>query len=192
MLYKGSSDEPQLFYRLFSPLIFEHYDRVIYLNNNVIINTDIAELYTIPFEGSSALAVSDSKSSNPRTFDSGVITFNLKKIREMNYSSTFLKLCGVVNLKQHDQDILNHVLCDDVLLISSSWNYQIYNDTNTKLSNDKIKIIHYCNNKPWENINACYAELWWRHTRNSPFYNDFIHNLKKKSLTCLRREPSDF
>lgn len=182
LLYNDNDDKSPLFYSLFAPLIFKYYDRVIYLNNNLIINTDIAELHAIPFENKSALAVPDFIAPNQSYFNAGMMVFNLKKMRDMDYHSLFLKLCGNITLKQHDQDILNHVLEEDVLLIDTLWNYQVYPESSAVQLNDQFKIIHYCDsdNNPWKNQTAMRSELWWSYACKTPFHEYFIKMLEKR------------
>lgn len=188
------------YYRIFAPLIFKNYNRIVYLDCDLIVNTDISELFSLPFKNKSILAAPDYCVCQPtyspkyrqyaqetlkiknlsRYFNAGVQVFNLQKIREKGYITEFLRM-SKIKAVYHDQDILNSVLQDDSHLIAPEWNYQIHckNNTDAYLSFyqplKSIKILHFSSfEKPWQTLNNDFAEIWWAYARKSPFYEQIV------------------
>lgn len=194
------------YYRIFAPVVFQHYERIAYLDCDVIVKADIADMHNIDFEGKAAMAVVDyylSKSpdlnnqyefceyikeklhidSASTYFNSGVLVYNIKKMIEKEYMAQFLALTKNT-LYYQDQDILNCVLNGDMLLIDTAWNFQPLYHLERLISimfylpMRKIKIIHYCSpHKPWKDINQYYSTLWWEQARETPFYEFFLARL---------------
>lgn len=188
------------YYRIFASLIFKNYARIVYLDCDLIVNTDISELFSLPFEDKAILAVPDYCVCQPtyspeyckyaretlkikdlsRYFNSGVQVYNLQKIREKEYMPEFLRM-SKMKVEYHDQDILNTVLQYDSRLIAPEWNYQVHckNLTDAYLSFyqplKKIKILHFSSQeKPWQMPNIDFAENWWIYARKTPFYEQFF------------------
>lgn len=199
-------------------VVFQHYERIAYLDCDVIVNADIADMHNIDFQGKAALAVVDyylSKSpqlndqyefceyikeklridSASTYFNSGVLVYNIKKMAEKDYMPQFLALTKKT-LYYQDQDILNCVLNGDVLLIDPAWNFQPLYYLERLISimfylpMHKIKLIHYCSpHKPWKDIDQYYSALWWEQARDTPFYEFFLSCFMHSSKS--RTTPSN-
>lgn len=214
------------YYRMFAPLVFKNYERIVYLDSDLIVNADISELFFMPFEGKSLLAVVDYYINLAQStghdqafrkyaaetlgmedlsnyFNSGVLVLNLKKMRGKDYLSKFLEFGKINNYRYHDQNILNAALQNDTRLISPSWNFQ----SDAKLDSPQtiryyrpfgqIKIIHFITaKKPWKLINLPYADIWWRHARNTPCYERLLYQMKPESCdgkeNCSRQSREMF
>lgn len=147
------------YYRLFIGNIFKNYEKVIYLDSDLILNTDIADLFKISLNQKSALAVKDYLISRltkekedhffngfldycrktlkisdiTNYFNSGVMVFDIKKINDNHYEEKFLEIAKLPRYF-HDQDILNSALQNDVELIDPKWNFQVNFAHNSNLS----------------------------------------------------------
>lgn len=127
------------YYRFYIPKIFENYERILYLDCDLIVDKDISELATIDFyqdnEEKLALACKDPyiayklsdksphndlnfnyfknvlKMPNPYDyFNAGMMVYNLKKINSDNISDDlFNTLKNIKSPILQDQDILNSV-----------------------------------------------------------------------------------
>ncbi|USL95961.1 glycosyltransferase family 8 protein [Riemerella anatipestifer] len=138
------------YYRFYIPEIFKQYDRVLYLDGDVVVEADISEFTTIDFENNAVIAVQDTKHCNfiksggedwytkdyfydilkmnnpEQYFNTGVIAFNLKMMREQCIQDKlFALLEEIKNPKLLDQDILNSVLTrwGGVKFISNKYNF---------------------------------------------------------------------
>ncbi|WP_161530834.1 glycosyltransferase family 8 protein [Riemerella anatipestifer] len=140
----------EIYFRFFIPNLLKKYDRVLYLDSDIVVETDISELLYIDFENNSAIAVQDTKHAQfiekggedwytteyfynvlklddpKKYFNSGMILFNIEKMnREDLTSKLFSTLFDIGNPKMLDQDILNSVLTrwGGVKLISKKYNF---------------------------------------------------------------------
>ncbi|MDO4763209.1 MAG: glycosyltransferase family 8 protein [Flavobacteriaceae bacterium] len=137
------------YYRFYIPEIFKDYERILYLDCDVIVDADISEMATMDFEDKLVICCSSPyiynkikngddevytkdyfknvlKMPNPlEYFNAGVMLYNLKKINELNVSEKFFE--AIEEIKKpllQDQDILNSVLSRNggVKLISNKYN----------------------------------------------------------------------
>jgi lipopolysaccharide biosynthesis glycosyltransferase len=211
--------------RFFIQEIFQNYDRVLYLDADLVANTDVAELFNMDLAGKlaavsgdyAALCVNSKrekytrkmlKISDPTNyFNSGVMLFNTKLMREQNIQSLLFKRLQEMKTPKHqDQDVLNSVLEHKTLRLSERWNYLSYTkqflirnadkvapeviDRINKIRVETEAIVHYaCGRKPWRSPNQALAQYFWRYARMTPFYEHLlagliagIHNEKKKLL----------
>ena len=141
---------PETYYRFFIPEIFSDYEKVIYLDADLILNDDIRNLYNENIENYYAGVVHDSvveslldskykieqynmsiqeyyqnklHGNNFNYFNAGVMLLNLDKIRKDNITE---KLWDFVisesPLEYQDQDALNAVIGNNVKYIDYKWN----------------------------------------------------------------------
>lgn len=130
-------------------------------------------------------------------FNSGLLLMNIKELNKMQ----FLKQCIMLlllhkNLDCPDQDILNMVLKDKVKILPSTYNHLYHLPWNGLYGQmDKVhkeqylkdhgapKIIHYTSRqKPWNYPWNEYADLWWKYTKENPFYEEIIYKNLKQGL----------
>ncbi|MDR2645993.1 MAG: glycosyltransferase family 8 protein [Holosporaceae bacterium] len=184
------------YYRLFIPQIFSNYRRMLYLDCDIIINSDISELFNVDMNGKSVGAVKDrSMCTNSRKyvkrikgkkngdyFNAGVMLFNIDKTARENITDKCLEyLFSRKDGKDEfleDQDALNAVCIDNVKLIDGRWNvlmYGYYLGMN-KGSHNIINfyIVHYFSSKkPWMCSTPLDA-IWWRYAARTSFYHDIL------------------
>ncbi|MFT3918512.1 glycosyltransferase family 8 protein [Cloacibacterium sp.] len=137
------------YYRFYIPKLFSHYDRILYLDSDLIVDADISELASLDFEDTLAVCCSspfirnkvlkgdDEKFSlnyfthvlkmpDPlQYFNAGVMLYNIKKMNEIDIATKLFE--ALEDIKEpflQDQDILNSVLSNNggVKLISSKYN----------------------------------------------------------------------
>lgn len=137
------------YYRFYIPEIFKDYERILYMDCDVIVDADISELMTMDFEEKLAICCSSPyiynivkrggndiytldyfqnilKMPNPlEYFNAGVMLYNLKKMNEINISDKFFEAIDEIEKPLlQDQDILNSVLSRNggVKLITNKYN----------------------------------------------------------------------
>ncbi|MBQ8692169.1 MAG: glycosyltransferase family 8 protein [Synergistaceae bacterium] len=158
-------------YRLFIPEILSGIDRVIYLDCDIVVNMDIAELWDIDL-GDNALggandsvAYDDFYKFTPRFINlrlkllelerekyinAGVLLMNLNKIRELgNFTEIVLNwlIRHAHSARAFDQDALNSIFRDSIKIIDQRFNYFHYTLEDIDLSGNIIHCI--CAPKPW-------------------------------------------
>lgn len=138
------------YYRLLTPDIFAEYEKVIYLDSDVVVNHDIAELFHTDVEGFFLAAAYDThviayctqnppleqRDYNVKTlglkkpeeyFQAGVALFNIKAFR-MNFEKGYLIKQGQASkLRWLDQDLINMLFYGKIKPISNKWNVMINN-----------------------------------------------------------------
>lgn len=224
------------YYRLYTPEIFYNYDRMLYLDCDLAVVSDFSELLRIPFEGKLLIAVPDitvqGLAFSPlekvawrcddylqeklgimdfsNYFQAGVLIFNLKGLRKMQFTKEALKKLNEIEKPRWvDQDILNSVLYKKVKYIDVKYNYTYhleFKENNYQLEAIKKRflplydqliklkkrlpvIIHYTSSKkPWKYPMLKYANLWWQYACMTPFYEKILYlNLENNIPTYMQQ-----
>ena len=188
-------------YRLFvTDILPKELDRVLYLDCDIIVDSDVSELFSMDLDGISALVAVDTPwhtmVSHPKRlgypeekgyFNAGVMMINLEYWREHNISSqcyAFLKK-NFRNLSLFDQDVLNVILLYSKKYVSLTYNFQhtavlkeyydLYDEeTKAVVSSQKPKIIHYTTRmKPWllYSYGGPFCAVWRRYKRRSMWWH---------------------
>lgn len=159
-----------VYYRLLIPEIFPDIDKILYLDCDLVVVSDIFNLFRIYLKDSSTGMFEDFNKCTFNTklkmnnksiyYNAGMILLNSKAWREQNISKNFFDFAikNKDNINFPIQDTLNPLLEGKVFTIDKLWNSQVFYDQNTKeviynfdLKKDKPKIIHYIGNiKPWD------------------------------------------
>lgn len=169
-------------------------DRIIYLDCDIIVNRDIAELWELPLRGRAVGAVRDVWSLNfmkgtpipwrmalvwdtlgiahDSYFNAGVLLLNLKKLREEydflraveGFYAAYRKCITLA-----DQDCLNYIFAGDALLIDERFN-RIRTD-GVREEELRGSIWHMASSaKPWTTgTRPLVDDLYWRYLRMTPY-----------------------
>lgn len=133
----------ETYYRLFIPLILPQYDKVLYLDSDMCILADVADLYNEDISGFPVGAVLDvpcyilkehsieiANLDCLKTFNAGVLLMNCVEFEAQRIREKCLKLLEE-DYKQKerklifaDQDALNIALYENYKCIDNKWNYQ--------------------------------------------------------------------
>ena len=118
-----------VYYRFFIPEIFSNYDKVLYLDGDVIFNCDVSELYNVYLKDNYIAAVQDIsqqmtgyigetfrenvlKVKRENYFNTGILIFNIRLLKTVEFLDECIKtLKKLKNPLFPDQDVLNKV-CD--------------------------------------------------------------------------------
>lgn len=138
------------YFRLLAATIFSNYTKVIYLDCDVIVNSDIALLYNINIGNKSIAAVLDTViaynldtvllkdglsqylrdyldvTDTSKYFNSGVIIINVEKWKKEHVENKLLLLAKQNHKYFHDQNILNSAFHDDYYVLPPEWNFQYH------------------------------------------------------------------
>ena len=180
-------------FRLLLPEILPEYDKVLYIDCDVIIRNNLAALYRDTDLGDNLLAAVyeapiehqaerwTALGCDPhRYFNSGFLMMNLKQMRLEGTSRKLIDGLKSDYLEFPDQDVLNQVCQDRVLALKP-----IYNSIRTfflpQYKPDFLKqyseadwdevqkhgTIHYTGGKPWNILSVKFGE-WWKTYRSLP------------------------
>lgn len=149
----------EIYFRLVMQDVMKHYDKVIYLDSDLVVDKDIANLYSTPIGDNLVAAVQDVDSAgcykefdpsrkeyfdknlclkDPYSyFNSGVLIMNLQMFRKLYTTDYILKLAESKDYIFPDQDVLN-VLCENkVYYLDESWNTMMNHDDGI---NSRLKV----------------------------------------------------
>lgn len=130
-------------YRLFIPEILPQYEKIIYLDCDLVVNGDISEFYQNDIGSDILGAMHDCldektlkywnghlKLSEDEAFNAGVLLINTKRFQEEQVREKCLHLLQEdwkreeKNYLYMDQDVLNIVCCHKVRFLPMNWNLQ--------------------------------------------------------------------
>ena len=186
----------ETYYRLFIPNIFSQYDKVLYLDSDIVVCEDLTELYNTDIDNLYAGVVSVYKYFfkkvlnlnndkiiseeylanklnilNKTYFNAGVLLLNLNEMRKDNIKEKSFKfLFENYPLLYQDQDILNSLFNNKIKFLDRRYNvyYRHF------LYNKPTTILHFAGSqKPWNfyKLNEGF-ELYWKYFKLTPFYNE--------------------
>lgn len=198
-VFESELMSPATLYRLYLIELLENEKKALYLDCDIIVNGDIAEMFKIEMEEYAILAVKDKgMEKNPwlytrympvdseKYFNAGVILFNLEKIRK-HYN---VKQDSLWLLKKYpkdpfsDQSALNCLFKDDCMFISQKYN----NFVNECSEIDETVIWHFAGAcKPWKIRSSKIDILYWKYFRLTPWGEnvDFLFSCYAKTVEPL-------
>lgn len=191
------------YYRLIMTEVIEA-EKCVFLDGDIIVRTDISELFQTDLEGSYIAGVPDcgikcrlerflehQKIINLPTMDkyvnAGVLVWNLKKMREDNLYLKFLSYIGE-GYPSMDNDILNKCCYGKIKLLNIKYNFFAeffgregklkeggYSEGELHDLNENEMIIHFSGRfKPWEYVRVNRSEIWWNAAREALAESDYV------------------
>lgn len=174
------------YYRLFIPDLYPHLSKALYLDCDLVLQEDVAQLYDLPLGDDLVGAVPDgivgaveefklyvqNRLDMTRAedyFNAGVLLMNLEAMRRWNFADRFLDLLGRVTFQVgQDQDYLNVLCRGRVRYVGNEWNTM---PTGVGVRNPKL--IHYnMDAKPWRRDGVKYEKEFWNWAASSGFLSE--------------------
>ncbi len=139
---------PETYFRLFLPQILNNYEKILYMDADMVACHDVAELYNTDLEGNILGAVRDPiiSGSNKSTmynkhddmqelgikniydyFQAGVLLIDIKKISENGLCEEMIEYAATHDCDLVDQDVLNKFCQGKVKFIDNKWNVDVNN-----------------------------------------------------------------
>lgn len=131
------------YYRLLLPGILKQYDKILYLDGDIIVRKDLWEMYSIDLQDNYIGAVKDfgqmtwllswgkdyaqrlGVRKGDQLINAGILIMNLNKMRENNLEKAFNEYIPTLQsrgLLLNDQDVLNATCYDKIRFISPEYN----------------------------------------------------------------------
>lgn len=196
------------YFRYIIPDVAPDLKKAMYLDVDIIVQSDIAELYNMPLDDCYIGAVNHPKEywerfplfyeivsnlrlDNPYFYvNGGVMLFNCEKYRKDKISDLLKEKTRLYKekIKWADQDIVNLVLQGKIKELP--WTFNALLDTLKKYNYPKneAKIIHYNGpKKPW-NCNMFLDDLFWKYAKKTPVRAE----LKKMKKEVLKKNTLTF
>lgn len=199
-------------YRLFAPSIFQQYDKIVYLDVDIVVLSDIAELYNTDLGEYWLGGYTDwglfAKAINPddkRYFrevigvddmhnyiNAGVLVWNIHQMNRHNVEQKCIEAAQVHRFRHHDQDTLNAVCRGHIRMLEPTWNVFPARGFENALpdkerqqweqAKEKPNIIHYVDEKPWDNPFSDMAVHWWQGAASTPYYDELQRTLLRRLI----------
>lgn len=134
----------ETWFRLLLPDILKEYDKVLYLDADLVVNADVAKLYQTNIDNYLLAACRDADTAGLYNgfepdkkdymdkvlkirqpydyFQAGVILFNLAKFREQFKVDEILRFAASYKWQLLDQDVLNYFTQGQVKFLDMAWN----------------------------------------------------------------------
>lgn len=179
-----------IYFRLFIPTLFPQYEKGIYIDSDVIVQGDLAELYDTELGDNYLAACTDLSVQQvpplcqymeqavgvPRKqyINSGVLLMNLQLLREKSLDQHFLRLLETYHFDciAPDQDYLNALCCGRIHYLDPVWNTM---PSETAAPVPDARLIHYnLFSKPWCYDGIAYADAFWRYAETSGYYEECL------------------
>ena len=188
------------YYRLFIASLFPQYDKVIYLDCDLVVLGDISELYRVELGENILGAAPEQFVQNTKEFrqyaetalgvdpdgyvNAGVLLMNLKAFRENGIEDRFVQLISEYDfdLLDPDQAYLNYLCLDKIHVLPNGWN----KEPMPLALEGKKNIVHYAlYKKPWQYDDVMDGEYFWKYAKRSPFYEQICR--RKESFGDAER-----
>ncbi len=171
-----------VFYRLLVPFIVsDEVDRVLYLDCDMVVVSDITDFYNTPFNHNYIICAEDneaneSKEPNKRLglsmehiyVNSGMILFNINEIKKNYQKDQLFELISSVQKKLFfpDQDVLNIMYAPKIGVVSSTkYNFICIPKRYENVNHHEVVIYHFGGDKeykPWNKIYiGDYLSIYW-------------------------------
>ena len=193
-LYTRDYYSKTTYFRLFIPELYPQYDKVLYLDSDIVILSDIADLYNVDMEDNLVAAAPDDVIQTIEVFqeyaekvvgvadyhnyfNAGILLMNLDQLRKFKFQEKFLYLLETVKFSvAQDQDYLNRLCKGRVKLIENTWDRMpIGGDT---VKREDLNLIHYnLAFKPWHFEDILYKEYFWEYAQKTEYF-DKIQEIK--------------
>ena len=199
-IHKKQKNTDTVEYKLLLSLIYPDIPRIIFLDGDTLIFTDISEMYNLEFNDNYLLGypyhTADSLDKwDPDNFkiyvNGGVLLFNIHKIRKDNMDLKLLLFHGVNYTRTNffEQDSLNYIYKNKIGLLPLKYGvylfgnieeykkeylYKMRIDINlTELENaiEKPSIVHLC---------CCNPKVWYKSTRQEKGFNHICERFQKE------------
>lgn len=177
-----------IYFRLFIAQMFPQYDKAIYIDSDVAVVGDLAELYNVELGDNLIGGCPDRSiegvgplmryienavgSPNGEYINSGVLLMNLKQLREVEFDKHFLNLLNTYHFDciAPDQDYINAICKGRIHYLPDIWD-TMPNDN--RQIDPNAKLIHYnLFSKPWCYDNIQYGDVFWKYAQDSGYLEE--------------------
>lgn len=192
------------YYRLFIASLFPQYDKIIYLDCDLVVLGDISELYHVELGDNILGAAPEQFVQNTTQFrayakkalgldpdcyvNAGVLLINLEAFRRYGIESAFTKLIKEYDfdLLDPDQAYLNYLCRGKIQILPNGWNKEPMDLP----CEGKKNIVHYAlYKKPWQYDDVIDGAHFWHYARKSPFYKQILE--RKRSFGAVERAQKE-
>jgi len=195
------------YYRLFIPNLYPQYDKVLYLDSDIVICGDVSELYNVDLGENLVGAIPDGAILQVKVFqdyaeqtvgvadyhhyfNAGILLMNTRRLRDIDFENLFIDLLTMVTFDiAQDQDYLNAICRGRVTYIDETWDQMPIHFKDYKT--EQPKLLHYnLSFKPWHIDGVPYGDIFWDYAKKSSYYKE-IKEIKANYSTDLQKFSDD-
>ncbi len=198
----GSDTSLTHYIYLLAPIVLpKSVRRAIYMDGDMICNTNLGDVFDMDMHGTLVAMAQQStgddvseRELSPDASNSGFIMMNLDAWRKRNTLDDILDFGRKLHKTSFcDQALMyfyfakNHP--DDIMYIDKSYN--MFPTANPDVATADIRVLHFTSfkdPKPWNVLeqNAFRgADIWWKYARQTPFWEDFVHDIIVKNVVNM-------
>ena len=193
-LYTRDYYSKTTYFRLLIPNLYPQYTKALYLDSDIVVLEDVADLYNTNMENYLVAAAPDDVIQTIKVFqeyaekvvgvanyrnyfNAGVLLMNLDELRKFNFQEKFLYSLDKIKFSvAQDQDYLNRLCKGRVKIVDPNWNRMPI--AREKENQGDIKLIHYnLAYKPWHFEDILYKDYFWNYAKKTEFF-DTIQKIK--------------
>ena len=179
------------YYRLFIEELFPEYDKILYLDCDIVVLGDISKLYYMDMGDNAVAGVVEQFILHSPVFslytkeavgvdsknyiNAGILLMNLAKLREMQMEKQFVELLTTYNFDviDPDQAYINYICQGKIKYLPLEWNRTPLEAVECQTPN----IIHYALGvKPWQKQDIFLGEHFWNYAKESSFIDDIVNS----------------
>lgn len=179
------------YFRLFIPNLYPEYNKALYLDSDIVLLRDVAELYNIDLGDNLVGGAPDDVVQTAEVFqeyaekvvgvadyrnyfNAGVLLMNLSELRKYKFQEKFLYTLGTIKFSvAQDQDYLNRLCKGRVTIIDKNWNRMPI--SKEYVDEKDLKLVHYnLGSKPWHFDDILYKEYFWQYAKKTEYYNEIL------------------
>lgn len=206
----------EAYFRLLIPEVLSIYSQVIYLDCDIVVNRDIADILPPDMGDNLFGAVRDRHGldtskhiteqlcvKEENYFNTGVLVINVgrwnaEKTTEKCFA--FIKTARPDQLRFVDQDVLNVVCVDRVLYLDDAWNYCWYlvlwpkplHRSFIEQMGENFYVLHFASSlKPWSNPELPLSHYFWEYAKNSVFFERIVKTMGETAKDKLKKKNAE-
>ncbi len=174
-------------YRLFIQSLFPQYDKILYIDCDVVVLDDISKLYFTDISNYNIAGVVENWILHSPIFshytkeavgiesenyiNAGIMVMNLAAFRRDQIEEQFVHLINTYNFDviDPDQAYINYLCRDKIKYLPFEWNRTPIESVECA----SPKIVHYAlGDKPWHNPDMFLGEYFWQYAKDSSFIDE--------------------
>lgn len=181
-----------IYFRIFIPSLFPNHEKILYLDCDVVLLDDVANLYNFNIEDNIFVAIHEETMTmfdvfgeysekflgvkREKYFNSGVLLINSKEYLKNSIEEKFINFMHKYKFEvAPDQDYLNVLCKDKVKYLGVEWNKTPFKEK--PFDDEKLKLVHYkLNFKPWHYDDVRFGEYFWIYAKKCPFYLELLNS----------------
>ena len=173
----------ETFFRFLLPTLFPSLDKILYIDMDVIVRGDVAEIFETSLDDALVAAARDlwvdrdeptgfkgklGLSASETYINAGVMLINLAAWRAEDICSRAVRL--MIERSEEfpffDQDALNILFRGRTKALDGKWNFTAWNYDQQKSLRKKAKLLHYAGKvKPWNTPSRRWKDCVWAYYR---------------------------